>query len=1036
MHGCGFGNAPNTSTTSQTRSPQPAQDTNSGLSPMAMMLQRRLKQSSKVDSMSINESLQELRSMSAISPDRRFLNAVSLIHQLATGSEPDVLDVQFKTKTWKVVYQNQPVGDLHELPTFEELHKLLLNWASKNKKTIAKTGTIDSELARVKDQIETSSPESLFAALSKLDELQSRGETSLLLLKLKTRALAILAWEMLDNLEIGDEIFSTALAHLVFVESAYPDDVAEEKALLADALGYEGDAKRLAKTLPAESALACYLNNQNEKLRQIAQRETKSCFPNLLYFRSTCLNRDKSRWREWLAENSGFTSTNSLPPLKCTYAIGDEAIMMPIAIRILGDVKLASEGITSEFSLGTGDLEWRNLALRLPTVASTLSPNLLADFEKGLAGRKEKGLSDFAVRLRSAFYRAYFFSAMDIVARTTLALPSAKVFSERLSACLEYQGSGPSAQLGPWVLALSSPNGGADEAIESAFLNLNHLGPSAMLALLPQAKVSLPASKKWSNIRDLFFVRIDSRPEVRLHAADFAELPFLDLTAHKALVASALRDGAGDSLQSKLVLNHMLGRKPEIMKLFNNASLTQREKLELISIVRLVDRDSVKDANQMYGKLLRENPTSWEVEKSFIEFVADRDKKAAISELRKWKARVTITKKDGAKVTRDALALDQKLLLAQLLYETGDIAGLKNELKSLKSNSSQNYLKLLALSELSSGNYGSAKAWAEELRRSFPRSLDSMLVELEICLKQKQFLPAANLLRAAIPAPRIIWKEKIGTLVISKLSNPQDVGAFVGALDSVQINSDDNLGQIAAAAYSADKAELAFQILSTVKTNPDAIYDMLTCQYRYLKRAKGKQKALAWLKEQIPEDKRAAVAPYAFFSGQDELLFEFAPAEDPLAGGEEVWLLRAASGVLNPIPANWQSMVNAHFDGSKDFDGKLGLYLLGKLNAQQLSTLPLTAAQRAKASFYLAWKQMAEPGNFLADTELLLVCLATNQYALSEYQWSKVWLRDIAASLAGQPMIYSEGALSRLRVVSPSQQGDWSQQRRFQLSNR
>jgi len=1036
MHGCSFGNAPDKSTVNKSESQQPAQNASDGISPMAMVLKRRLKQSSKADSMSINESLQELRSMSAIYPDRRFLNAIALVHQLAMGGEQDLLDVQYTNKTWKVVYQNQTVGELHELPTFDELHKFLLDWARKNKRAVEKTGVTDSELAPIKAQIESASPESLFAALSKLDELQSRGNPSLTLMKLKTRALAILAWELLDNLEIGDEIFSAALAHLVFVESAYPDEILEEKALIADALGYEGAARRLAKTLPEQSAVACYLNNQTERLHQLAQSEKQSSVPNLLYFRSTCLNRDKSRWREWLAENSALTSSNTLPPLKCTYSIGDAAIMMPIALRILGHVKLTSEGVSSQFSLGPGDLEWRNLSFRLPTVASTLSPNLLSDFERGLSTPNNKGMTALSVRLRSTFYRAYFFSAMDIVARTTLALPSAKVFSERLSVCLEYQGSGPSAQLGPWVLALSSPHGGADEAIESAFLNLNQLGPSAMLALLPQAKNSLPASKKWSSIRELFFVRLDSRPEVRLPAADFVELPFLDLTAHKYLVSSAIRDGAGDSLQSKLILNQILGRKSEIMKMFNSASLSVREKLELISCVRLLDKDYVADANQLYGKLLRENPRSWEAEKSYIEFLASRDKKAAIREMRKWKAQVTLTKKDGAKVTRDGLELDQSLLLAQLLYDVNDLSGLKNELKNVKSNSSQTYLKLLALSELSSGNYGSAKAWAEELRRSYPKSLDAMLVELEICLKQKQFLPAANILRTAVAVPRIIWKEKIAPLIISRLSNPQDVGAFVGALDSIQINSDDNLGQIAAAAYSADRAELAFQILSKVKTGPDAMYDLLTCQYRYLKRAHGKQKALAWLKEQIPEDKRAAVAPFAFFSGQDELLFEFAPAEDTLSGGEDVWILRAASGVLNPVPADWQTMLNAHFEGRKDTDGKIGLYLLGKLKAEQLSTVPLSSAERAKVLFYLAWKQMATPGNFLKDTELLLCCLTTNQNALNEFQWSKVWLRDIAASLAGQPMIYSESTLSRLRVTSPSHQGDWSQQRRFQLSNK
>jgi hypothetical protein len=1011
---------------------QPAESTQS-ISPMSQVLRRRFAQGARsADSMSIRQSNEELRATTAICPDRRFLDAVATIHHLATGSEADAVDAQYERHAWKISYKNADVGVLDELPDFEKMYALLIAWARRVSTVQSASGKKYSE---IEELLEKNSPEDLFAALGKIDAVTKSGSKDPTLMKLSARASVLLAWQSFDSLEISDQIFSNALGQLAYFEAVAKQNLPEERVLIADALGYRKAARQLSLKLPAENPVCLYLNDQADKWSP-GTFDINS-LKGLLYLRSVCLKREKVRWREWM-DRVAFDRSGNLPALKFTSEMGFEEMMMPVALQVMGYTRLSALP-QGNFKMNTDDLVWSDPASKLSNVASLLAPNALSDFEKSLTEHfSSMNVSSDVAELKRAFYRAYFFSAIDIIARTTLALPSAETFSERLAACLEYEGDGPSSQLGSWVVAMSSPHGNVDGQIESALLNLTKLGPSAMVALLPQAKTNLPSSNKWSVIRELFFVRIDSRPEIRLPLADVIELPFLDLTAHKAVVSAALRDGSGDTVQASLFLNKMIGNTAGVVKAFEAHSTSIREKLDLISYLSFLSKGNSAKLQEMYTRLLKESSGSWEVERAYVEYLAKSDKRKAIVEIRQWMAKNASTSKSKqSKASKDA---DEKLLprlvLAQLLYDENDFPAVKAELKAMPVKNSLEYLKLMALSELAAGNLGSAKSWAEELRRSYPKSLEGLLVELEICLTQKQFVPAAYVLRPAAHVSRVLWKEQIGALVIAKVPDVRDIGAFVGALKSAQIDADDNLGQIAAAAYSADKADLAFQILSVVNVNTDSLYDLRTCQYRYLKRALGKDKAIAWLKKQIPEDNRAAVAPYAFFAGQDELLFDFAPIEDSLDGGEQIWILRAASSVLKPLPNYWKTQLNAHFDGRKDVPGKIGLYLLGKCKPYELENIPLPADSRCRTAFYLAWKQMAEPGNFVGETALLLACVSTNQMGLDEYQWSNVWLRDIANSLSGQPLIYSNEKLQRLRVVAPQQDGDWSQQRRFKLSAR
>lgn len=1017
------------------------QKTGGDNSAWSLVLRRRMSQADvDPESMSVAQNFERLRIASAIFPDKRFLQAIAAVNHLATGHPVEAVDAQFNNHVWTVKYQNQVVGVLPELPGFAAMYELLFAYAKSMKQPIAPDAIPEKAVAlgELEKQVNECSPESLFAVLRESEKHWQSGMRSGRFIKLSARALALLSWQSLDTLQIGDDVFINALALIAYAEAAQSEQLQEAKALIADGMGYVKGAQQLTSTLPKDSVIGAFVNRRISDLELKAKSENG--IARAIYFRLVCEERHKDKWRQWLDSHKSTSAANNLTNLKSVFCMHREESMLPVALQVLGSVRKAVSAENASSTLNSADIIWDDASSKLPTVASLLAPNLLADFEKSMengAFESVKGASSEGTRnalfttapdeLRRAFYRGYFFSAIDIIARTTLALPSARVFSERLAACLEYKGSGVSSQLAPWVAALYTSTQNADSEVESALMSLNLLGPSAVIELLLQNN-NLLNSSKFSTIRDLFFVRVDSRPTNRLALAEVAELPFIDLITQQSMISAAVRDGLDNSSKSFMYRAKIAGDFSFAMKSLKNPATTLSEKLQILSLLRSIGSAGGKGYAVLlnaYGTVQKEYPSSWDAMRQYADFLKQTDLPKSITEVKNW------IDKFGKNHSEN---LTQHLYLAQLLYEQKAFKALKAELKSLPSNPAPLYLKLLALCELGLNNIGSAKAWAEEYRRSYPRSLDALLIELDIALSQRQIVPAANILAPFAQTPRIIWKEKIGAIIISRLPNEQDVGSFIGALRSVGIDSDDNVGQIAAAAYSADKPGLAFQILSVVKENPESLYDMRVCQYRYLKRAEGKAKAIEWLKQEITENNRFRVAPYAFISGQDELLFEFAPIEDSIDAGEQIWLLRTASGVLHPLTEDWKTQLFAHFEGRKDFVGTLGLFLLGKVDRSAVEKLPLTSEQRAQVSFYIAWKEMVASGNFDRDVAYLLVCLSTNQVKLAEYEWSKIWLRDIASTLHEQPFLSSGNKLQRLHLIAPKQDGAWSEQRRFKLS--
>lgn len=984
-----------------------------------------------------------MRSDFAMCPDRRFIDAIAMIHNLITNEVREVVDTQFNGRKWIITYKKQSVGELNEIPEFSEMYKLLVAWASKvaeQKHSDSKIGANTQDLSRTYSATEAQliemSPESLFAALRNIDGQLKNTKQDPRLIKLAVRARALMLLQSFDLLEINDYLSVSALAYLALYEGQFKKEAIEEAALIADALAYHKAARTLASRLPPTEPVSLYFGGEKKELDKAAGASSANRLADYLYLRVICKDRDKDLWRKWLMKHSGTSGFSSLSILRASAEMHIDEMMLPIAIQILGLAKSEVANEKSREEIKPADLEWQDVSSRLPAVSALLGPNLLTDFEKSLSrGNDNSAQIDLGENERRNFYRAYFFSAIDIIAKTTVALPSARLFSRRLQECLRYDGPAPSRDLASWTTALSRLNSGdaGESDLQNWMLGLEGLGPASVVSLFGVCRSFPLTHELMFSSGELLFVRVDTRPTVRLPLASIAQQPLLDLDKHRKLVLSAIRDGVAESVESNLLLTRMMGNKLQIMALLLGDKATLQERLGLLQILNVIAGQDRNLIVSQYKVLLKKYPTSWDIMREYVGYLNKTNKPAAVAEMKNWLK----SHKQSSTAERSPELFHARLILSQLLYETKDFTSLRSELKVLPENTSMPYLKLRALSDLESGKFGSAKAWSELCRRSYPDSLDAILLQLEVAWKQNEFLPAANILARAPQVSRVLWKEKIGALLMKMFPTDRQLIGAVSALTKVGFDSDDNLGQIAAAAFSADRSELAFNILSSTKYHPADAADIKTCLYRYLKRAKGKENALAWLKEQIPESERAQVAPYAFISGQDELLFEFAPLEVALESGEQIWILRAAATVLNPALKNtWQSQLNAHFSGREDWPGLVGRYLLSEPVDAEIETMKVTSKERAMAAFYLAWKKMAQSGHFLDDTEWLRQSLYERQPGLDESRWALVWLRDISSTLAGQPLIYSDALLQRLRVVAPQSDGAWSEQRRFKLTTK
>lgn len=1012
-------------------------------SPVAQLLERRLSHRNQTEKISLQDALAEMKATSVIYPDRRFVQAFSAVHEQITqqgGAEP--VAATLRNGKWQLLYKGEEIGYLSELPSFDEMYQLLVSWTQrlvdKHHYQVTQHGAQLDLLhpnvgvsAEVSAKIAKLTPRNLIEALTLLSRIWTSGEHSADVLTSSAHALSLLCWQSLDTMAINDALSSQALAMVALSEVATKSQRVDDKLLLADSLGYETSARKLSEHAKPGTVFALLGDHDFAQLEKLAAASKSTTIEQYAYLKALCARRDRPALKRWLKDFPIADASYSLSVLNAIQLFGIREVEMPVALQMLGMCNTAvRSGSTDQVS--AADVEWPDPEERMSKAAGLLGPELLATFEKSIdesgrhSNKAEVASSKFLTSAVAAnYYRAYFFSAVGSMTKNTLHLQSSKLFLQRLHECLQFQKSAPSNQLAPWVMAVISLGSGKDnvEELQKDLIELDALNGTA-LGTLMLLGANLPSSfDLMFSTPEVFIARVDSRPSMLSVIAQLAERPMMDLGLYSRVSERNLSEKAPSSIQSDLLLNKHSGNVDYLLKKLTNSALTSVEKLSILHYAEARKKD-VLELSKCYEQLMRELPQSFPVVEAYVEMLVHRNKEdSAIVVLRSW--------------TKANRHLDEaSVLLASLLYDAGRYKESSDVLKPLKNCSLPSYLRLLALNAMQAGDFKQAEAWSEEFSRSYPHDVRSLLVAISIDCKQKEYASAAaGLARARLS--REDWKIEVGPTILACTGSDADVLQVVKAFKAVQIDAPDSLGQVAAAAYHADRADLAFQILNEVACPEEMQPDFYVLQYRYLKRAQGKTAALAWLNKLVPPAKRGAMAPYAFFSGQDELLFEFMAAGEVDQKADSVWLLRSAATVVDGSESSvWKKRIVDHFKSEDNLESLIGLYLQNEYTLDRLLTEPLSVRDRSVASFFVAWKELSIPGKFLEDTEWLRLCLAGNQTDLSEYRWAQVWLRDLTNTLITQPQSFSPANLAALHVVSPAARDNWDGQRRFTLTTK
>lgn len=928
--------------------------------------------------------------------------------------------------------KNNEVGRLHELADFEEQYHLLRTWVNKQKEF--NTRLISQHSASgaksVLNREKEISPTVLFKYLSDNDARWEQGDWNKEMLQGTASALSLLNFQCLDLLQSGDSLGARALAATALSEELSGNDEKRNLCLLADTMGYAGYAQAKAKTLPDTDLVKHYVLGDKKGLRTIADATTASPQAKYFYIRLIGNNREVAEWQAKTKAYFASDSDMTLPVLCGFLELAKEDTLLGFSTNLLASLNRSLLNTSDE----KHPISLESFSWNYDTYSQSqewVLKDVAKEFEANLNRRSPQPEGSFVdEQIYKQFYRATFNSAVSIISDCYLSMPEGTKNCARLADSLRVSQDSPADSLEKWLrLRIDEREGKTTYAsLDSDLFTITKLGSGAVIQLCEGLDLQFSAADPAPALRfgSRVMTNIDGRPNTRMDSALLLENLLLNLHQSCRILQSCAAEGQPRNITDAVKQAVFLHSQEKLSKLLQHPQLRPRERLMMLHALEEMPTANPSMIIQQYQKLAASAPHDWWASQPLYQLLWKNKRFAeAANVASKW-----IEKQKTFKFLDEIKA---RAALAQALMAQGKSA---EGLKALeKTKFSEQYVSLamraLLLEEL--GKREDAETWATECVKRFPNDANAVSLLAEILWRNGKYSQAAGFLRQSQNAvSRTEWRYVVGKAFASIFAkSPLKLELAANSLIDAGLNNADNLGQIAAALYGADCAAGAFSILAKVEVNADQRAELLVVGYRYLKRWKNEKEALQWLNKQIPTGYNPiALAPYAFLSGQYELLWTVISAKDLT---DDVAVLRAAALAANPNQQHKEELLN-RYSSKSDLPALIIKHLLNSKNENQLFSIPLKNMQISKASFYVGWKSLLQAGNFLGDTDWYRVSIERGSENNAEYRWSFIWLSDMQLSLKRFNKLGNAAAVDRLHVVLPKS-GNWNEQRRFGLSD-
>ena len=923
--------------------------------------------------------------------ERRLLLAVTEVRRLA-GAPDSAVAAHFAAGRWVLRCGTQDVGTLSELPDFPEMLDLLTEWARKQawaKNWADNTASEHPELARALDRLDAP------AALREADRAWASGSRDAGLFRSAARSYAMLALETPDWGGMPDLIVARSLATLAYARALGAEDPKRETCLLAEVMGYSAAAREHARQLSPRDPLRLYVTRNHAALQQEAAAVGAPPAP-------------KPRVASKTARPTKLAGKSAVAPSAPPPVSLEAAFLHLLQVANRGDYETWSRllagfdrpGVPKALVLGTGAhiehpaaaapvveklfqaLDKRPAgkkpASRSPAGTTNLAQQLQR-FEAALDARPQpKGGTLFSAEFARAQQRSLVYAALDRLAQRSLeSLAPAEM--------TRWLGSGPSirragkraAAFQRWYVHLAEARAGRP-AIPALRTDVDSAaaGPAQALRSYEALRAHLATGDPTLRaVAQSLVRRMDTRPEHRVELASIAERDLGALSVAERLgVSAATVLGSSDAA--------LLGWQ----KHFENGTDSLRAS-------RRGGQASPTDSaiGAALSARLVAHPKRWEATEPYARWLAAHKRYGSSRRVvERW---VTRTQADSVP---DATRIDARVHLARLHQLEGHPEQGLDLLGDLHRGGHFGAMErtALILQDLGRSHQALAIAWAAH--QGHPRRAAGRALIAELFWRQARYVDAAKAIHDARPEiASADWRREIAPRFVGcfRARAPEALQA-ADALIRAGFEDRATLGVIADALADEGLHALAFDMQSRLQLEGPQQVESTVLAYGHLKRAKGEDAALQWVRGRVAEKDLLLLGVFAHQEGHSELLWSMSPARLQREVGDYYWLLRASACMAAGPSHRRHAETLDHLKRAKGaYHLEVARYLLGLREEAEVLSLAQTLRQRSEFAFFAGLK--AEHGGRLRDAaDWYLISVESGDLENVESRWGAQRLRS------------------------------------------
>ena len=793
----------------------------------------------------------------------------------------------------------------------------------------------------------------------------------------------------------ADRFLGEALALVVAAEAVNEQALVEERAMLAEAMGYGAHARHLARK-HTDGAWMDYLAHRDEPLQSAAEAGD----PDAVYLWSRRLMdlEDYHRWREFTDKHFGDHPA-ALPVLAQGYQTRDfatasaarHAIVEGLVAIMEGEEPRAVWEVPDTTSNGHSEriADLGRELLVLITGVRIVTP---AEFER-LWVRSERSGGHFLSQEALADYmRSWYYNAAAREFFFILDEQDLPVRAGHFLSGMHAGTRGPAPAFTDWLGSLLEAHESRDVGtLRSGLPSAGRVGlPAIRRSLSPVWPQFVLAENEVDELLSETIQHLDARPDhVRwLGHRMLADLYHLPL-AEQFLLSAGTRSA---DMELRLLLANRAGEggkvAAEVFRDDGRPLEDRRHALSRLSGEHLSDREALA----ICGGLLEQAAHDLRLRRRCATLADERGRADQAGQWLREGIDAEVAEEHQFELKRT------RIQASALAREAGDPDKGMKLMEPLADSSFGAAMDERARLHLALGNGEPARETARARARRYPRTVASHLLVAEVLWKQERYREAAGALEVLegwLTLDR--WQREVGAHLTEVLDDEASREEAFSALADHGIDAESLLYVAYAVAAELDSAG-ALRIYREVPLEGRMWLNILVEQGAALAEHEGAEYAADWVRQQLPDDGCGRFIPVAVYHQEHEFLWrvvDVAQCPHP----EAIWLMRALS-LLHPEVASARRYEQVRNAREEMEDERYRLYtghLLGQVSAETLEKRPGSGRDGVSTAFYLGARAMAE-GQAREGALWLRTALDAGAETASERRWA---FRDLAV-LAGR----------------------------------